>query len=193
MKYIRGAEEKDVAKAFLAAELNNPRHNDAYRVALGKSGIDVAQKLNDQDMLEIFKIARGWPNQLLFAGFPGNVSWELVEIDTNDLQRMRYINYSYWNELSQGSSRPARAANSVRAGVEVFGQSNTLFKDIADAVKAGSEFPPLVLGTLSDGNCVIIEGHARATGFTLAGRVPAGQRAILGKGDFDTWAKEGKD
>jgi hypothetical protein len=58
---------------------------------------------------------------------------------------VRYIEYSYWNELSGGSRLPGDAAERIRAGVRVSGVSNGRFIAAARAVRRGERFSPLIL------------------------------------------------
>jgi hypothetical protein len=109
------------------------------------------------------------------------------------LQSLRYIDYSYWNDLSAGTGKPVVAASNIQRTDAVYGQLNNSFYQIAEAVDKGVHFAPLLLAACSGGSYTIIEGHMRATGFSLARRVPERQRVIIGYGDFDKWAKEGKD
>ena len=198
MKFQSGtrqrASENDVVTAFLDAEFQNPRHHDLYATVMARIGVGADQVESDQDVrMRLFQIARGWPDKLLFDDFPQSVQWYWGELDDEDIARLKYINYSYWNELSNNTRSPEAAALTVNGGTMVFGKSNDNFIGIAKAVRNGKQFPPLILGELEDGNYVIIEGHARATGFAIAGKVPVGQKIIVGKGAFDEWAKEGKD
>ena len=54
-------------------------------------------------------------------------------------------------------------------GKIVFGESNKICLDISKAVKKGHIFPELILvSTGKIGKLVVLEGHARLTGFMLA-------------------------
>lgn len=195
MRFLKNATEQDVVNAFLQAELDNPRHHERYQKAIDNTGVKNADLsvMVDDEKYALLKTARGWPDEMLFKHFPRAVEWQWAEIDDADLERLRYINYSYWNELSKNSSSPLKARETIESNIEIFGQTNKQFYRIAKAVFEKTVFPPLVLCKLSDGDYMIIEGHTRVTGFTLAGRVPDGQKVIIGKGDFDKWAEQRKD
>lgn len=50
--------------------------------------------------------ARGWGrNTRMFQGLPADVEWWHAELATDEVERIRYIDCSYWNELSGGSRR----------------------------------------------------------------------------------------
>jgi hypothetical protein len=53
----------------------------------------------------------------------------------DELMAVRYINYSYWIELSAGTGRPNDAADRVRAGIDVFGVPSDGFFDAARATR----------------------------------------------------------
>jgi|JI10StandDraft_1071094.scaffolds.fasta_scaffold533726_3 hypothetical protein len=192
MKITAPALRRDVIHAFLEAELNNPRHEERYKKALTDLHLNF-EHMDDDTSERLLVAARGWPDKLLFRNFPKDIVWKCAELRADDLANLRYINYSYWNELSGGTGKPVVAASNIQRTNAVYGQLNNSFYQIAEAVDKGVHFAPLLLAACSDGSYTIIEGHMRATGFSLARRVPERQRVIIGYGDFDKWAKEGKD
>lgn len=102
---------------------------------------------------------------------------------------MRYIDYSYWNELSGGSRLPVDAAGRIREGVRVFGISNQRFLDAADAVARGERFPPLILAGPHYDDLVCLEGHLRLTGYALAG-FPVEVECLIGTAPtMGRWAR----
>jgi hypothetical protein len=90
--------------------------------------------------------------------------------------RVRYTEYSYWNELSGGSRLPVDAAVRIRAGIRVFDVPNDRFRAAALAVARGVRFDPLILGGVTPAGLVCLEGHLRLTGYALAGAAPARSR-----------------
>ncbi|MBT7859946.1 MAG: hypothetical protein HN712_06510 [Gemmatimonadetes bacterium] len=54
-------------------------------------------------------------NSGLFEGFPESISWDRVTLDPADLWSVKYIDWSYWTELSEGSRLPRDAADLIRA------------------------------------------------------------------------------
>jgi hypothetical protein len=84
-------------------------------------------------------------------------------------RRVRYIDYSYWNELSGGSRLAIDAAPRIRAGVAPFGVPSGGLLVLAQEVAAGARFPPLILVTTGPrGALVVLEGHAQLSAFMLA-------------------------
>lgn len=44
------------------------------------------------------KMFRGYQDEELFERFPKNIEWKFVQFDDNDIDKIYYINYDYWNE-----------------------------------------------------------------------------------------------
>jgi len=85
------------------------------------------------------------------------------------LSRIRYINYSYWNELSNYTGSPLEAVATIKEGRTVYGVSNEAFLKGAEELAKGIKFPPLILLTdESEQRYIILEGHARMTAYALA-------------------------
>lgn len=76
---------------------------------------------------KIIKEYRGYPNKKLFDNFPHIHKWEFVKFNRNDLEKLFYIDYDYWNELSKGTFKPKIAASTISDRVEIFGVSNEPF------------------------------------------------------------------
>ncbi|MGO9582312.1 MAG: hypothetical protein ACLP36_05840 [Acidimicrobiales bacterium] len=121
--------------------------------------------------------------------FPATVRWIRAELNQVELARVRYIDYSYWNELSGGSRLPIDAARRIRDGVRVFGVSNRRFVDAARAVAQGERFPPLILVGPRRDDLVCLEGHLRLTGYALEG-FPVEVECLIGTAPtMGRWAR----
>jgi hypothetical protein len=57
----------------------------------------------------------------MVACFPPTVRWVWAWLTAVELAQVRYIEYSYWNEISGGTRLAADAAKSIRAGVRPYG------------------------------------------------------------------------
>jgi hypothetical protein len=105
----------------------------------------------------------------LFDHFPTDVQWSWTRFGRQDLEQIRYINYSYWNELSKGTGSPLDAARTIRSGVTIFNVPNDGFWQAYQWLKSGKPFPPLIMVTDHDaGIFTILEGHLRMTAYGLA-------------------------
>ena len=90
-------------------------------------------------------------------------------LENEDLPKIKYINYSYWNELSDYTGSPIIAAKTILSGKTVYDVPNDGFWKAADYIKSGNTFPPLI--TLTDNDeyeYMLIEGHQRVTAYALA-------------------------
>jgi hypothetical protein len=104
----------------------------------------------------------------MFEGFPKNVAWARFAISSLELMQVRYIDYSYWNELSGGSRLPSDAAIRIRKGATVFGMSTHHFLEMAEELRRGTQYPELILvGAEAHSLLVVLEGHARLTAYAL--------------------------
>jgi hypothetical protein len=126
---------------FLLGELTSDRLGPALRQALAAAGLTeqvlVHADLTDDDenhvRTRLLGVTRGYgqDRELFDGGFPTEVTWVWAEPDPTELAAVRYVDYSYWNELSGGSRLPADAAVRIRAGERAFGVSNGRFLDTA--------------------------------------------------------------
>ena len=170
MKLIRNCNEEEMILEFLKGEINSKRFNEALNIAINTLGLDSNIILNgnindDQeniDRLKIMKNFRGYPDEELFERFPKIVEWKYLELNEKDIDNIYYIDYSYWNELSNGTSKPIEAAKVIKSGKMIYEVSNQPFLDGVEYNKT-NEFPPVILITCNDEKYLIIEGHSRMT------------------------------
>jgi hypothetical protein len=181
MHIISESSEADMVACFLFGELTSDRFGPGLREALSAAGLSerlVTQAdLSDEDenraRRELLGVTRGYgENRDVFDEVfpdPASVRWVRAELSQAELARVRYIDYSYWNELSGGSRLPLDAARRIREGVCVFGVSNERFLDAARSISKGERFAPLILAGQQVDDLVCLEGHLRLTGYALAG------------------------
>jgi hypothetical protein len=119
----RPATEAEVVLAFLRGEVDSRRFGDRVRRALeGVGGLrlvrqpDLGSDDENRARAQALAAARGWRDAQLFEDFPATVDWSHGVLRPDALAEVRYIDYSYWNELSGGSRRPADVAATLRAG-----------------------------------------------------------------------------
>lgn len=179
------ATEQDMLLAFLRAEVESPRFGEAYRSILSRGYLDREHLLDRPDTTdekqnryrrEMLKAIRGYgAGQLLFAGFPDDVRWQRVDLETGDFERMLYARFPTWLELSGGSRRVGDGVANLDT-VAAAENANANVRALAARLVAGATFPELILVEAADDTLVLVEGHARATAQVLAGhttRVPA--------------------
>lgn len=117
----------------------------------------------------------------LFERFPLGVRWEWTVLESSDLAKIRYVDYDYWNELSDNTGSPLRAAEAVRAGRTACGVPNDGFWEALSHLRRGGAFPPLI--ALTDGrgaDLYLIEGHKRVTAYALMPELFRDVRALVG-------------
>jgi len=181
---------------FLLGELSSERFGEGIRTALDAAGqketLITAADLSDADQNRarraILAATRGYgENWDVFENFPARVRWVRAMLAPGELARVRYIDYSYWNELSGGSRLASDAAQQVRRGTKVFGVSNRRLLRAARAVGRGELFPPLILAGRRRDRLICLEGHLRLTAYALAG-FPSEIECLVGTArTMDRW------
>src|SRR5215813_1901270 len=191
MRRLRPSSEAEMVALFLRTELPAARFRGKLQALLDQAGLPerliTAPNLDDpaenQAREQLLTRHREYGTRTgLFDGFPHDVRWEWMAITPAELATVRYVDYDYWVELSGGSCLAVDAAPRIRAGVAPFGVSSDWALGMAREVAGGARFPPLILVTTgSGGDLVVLEGHARLTGFMLArDRLPPELEVLVG-------------
>jgi hypothetical protein len=107
MRGFRPASEAEVVLAFLRGEIDSDRFgNDVRRALVDAGGLqlarspDLGSEEENHARDRALAAARGWRDTELFEGFPEMVDWYHGVLQADTLSRVRFIDYSYWNELS---------------------------------------------------------------------------------------------
>lgn len=189
--------EAEMIACFLGAELTSTRLGPAIRSALAANGQseclltrpDLGDANENAARRALLALTRGYgEHRELFGVFPDEVTWTRAELTPAELAAVRYMDYSYWIELSGGTRLPADAAKRIRAGHRAYGIPNDAAVEAGRAAQAGVRFPPLILVGETHGNLVCLEGHLRLTGYALAG-FRAAVECLLGTApDMGRWA-----
>jgi len=185
---LSDSNEAEVIAAFLWAEIDSPRWGATIRTLLDRHEQPVSvvrtpdlrnswQNFYRRQLLAEF---RGWSDRLLFTGFPQDVVWSRIGLSRNDLDAIKYIDYSYWVEISGGTRRPRDVARRITAGLAE--GHRHLYDAVAEQIRHGVALPEMILvADRVDGQLVVLEGHARLTGYVLAGEhAPESIAAFLG-------------
>jgi hypothetical protein len=174
MRILRPSSEDEMIALFLRGELLSGHTGPAIQRALVDAGVDprVVREpdVSDPDANAIRRglltAARDYDAGGLFHGFPDDVRWEWAALTPEELMAVRYIDYSYWVELSGGTRLPTDGARRLREGVEPFGVPSTGFFELAEELAVGKRFSELILVDGPAG-LVVLEGHARLTAYAL--------------------------
>jgi hypothetical protein len=199
MQTVRSISEAEMIALFLATEYPSPRTHQQILQVLQREGLpaSIIEQPNLHDVQEnasrrrILGAYRGYgQNTDYFQGFPLHVQWERAMLSKQELERVKYIDYDYWVELSRGSRLPRDGAKYILAGYEVFGVSNQGFLQMATALRAGARFPTLILvGKKRERPLVVLEGHTRLTAMFLAPEyLPVSLEVIVGFSEqIESW------
>lgn len=199
MEFVKQSSEKEMISEFLKAEIDSEQFKQGVFDALKKYNasekIIKFPNLNNQEENEIRKLilgkCRGYGmNEHLFENFPPNVRWGKFYLSIEKLKNIKYINWSYWLELSNGSRLAVEAVKNIKKGIKVFNESNEPFFKIAKDFKNGKKFSPLILVSADHNKTLIIlEGHKRLTAYMLEPTfLPEKMEVIIGNSsDFIKW------
>jgi len=202
MRKIRSSNEDEMVYEFLKMEISSERYKTQIETILKELRIDRDLIISGNIMsaqenilrAEILKRFRGYRDKELFENFPENIEWIWTKFDQEDISKIRYIEYSYWNELSNYTGSPLEAARTILSEKTVYGVPNDAFIEGAQKIKDGYIFPPLIFLTDKDeGYYVILEGHSRMTAYGLVPDLFQDVSVLLGycdSGSLDKWYGE---
>ena len=187
MKKIRKSNEHEMIFEFLRGELGSNRFKEKLKDVLIKLDLneDIIKKGNinneeeNQLRFKIMKKYRGYPDEGLFKNFPKIDEWYLMRLSVSDIDKIYYIDYDYWNELSNNTSKPLEAVKVIKSGKEIYNVSNKPFLDGVEFLK-GNSFPPIILITCNDERYLIIEGNSRMTIYGFMPNQIEGSLAYVG-------------
>lgn len=161
---------------FLRGELASERFGNAVGAALERTGADrslvqspdLADDAANALRRRVLREARGYGRgDGLFGGYPDDIEWRRTALRPEEVGAIRYIDYSYWVELSGGTRMPRDAARRIRDGVDVFGVPSSGFLEAA-AELAPEMMPELIVVSAGDSApLVVLEGHVRLTCLAL--------------------------
>jgi len=165
--------------SFLVGELSSGRFGPTLARILARRRIpktllthaDLTDPEENEQRRQVLGEFRGYrQDRELFAGFPDEVSWQHVVLSPAELLEVRYIDYSYWTALTDGTRRPTDAARFIRRGGLVFDRMPTEhFLAVAESVREGVTWEPIIcVRAGGDDPFVVLEGHARLTAMALA-------------------------
>ncbi len=188
MRILRDASEEEMVLAFLREELDSRRFRESILQALKDAGASEELILKGnitserQNVLrsQVLGLFRGYPDREIFEHYPSDVAWKYAAFDAADLEKLRYVDYSYWNELSKGTSSPVQAAETIRKGEEIYDISNQYFLEGMEMLEQGMTFPPLIVLTCGNERYLILEGHCRATAYALLPEAFEGAETYVG-------------
>lgn len=187
MKTVRAATEDEMLLIFLKGEYVSVRFSKELKAALEKAAAseriitegDYTNPKENEARKLVMKYFRGYPDREIFSEYPVNARWEYVQFDEQDLDNIYYVDYCYWNELSDKTSSPGVGAKNVLAGKTVYDVPNTNFYAAADYLKEKA-FMPIILIEKGRNRFELLEGHVRATAYGMCPGKFAGTCGYVG-------------
>jgi hypothetical protein len=194
MRKIRASSEDEMIALFLQTEFHSSRFHHTIETLMHTMRVDpcVVQTPDwhnaDENGLRraLFGKYRGYGrNEDYFQGFPAQMRWEWVTLTRREIEQVRYIVYDYWVELSGGTRLAVDGARNALAGKIVFRVSSSGLIFMADELRRGAQFPPLILVTKEAGApLVVMEGHVRLTAYLIVLEyLPSELEVLLGTGE----------
>ncbi|MDD4772207.1 MAG: hypothetical protein PHZ09_01190 [Eubacteriales bacterium] len=191
MKNYRVSGENEMILVFLRSELSSSRFSAKLTEHLCHIGLSNLSVIEKADLIsetentlrkKILGEYRGWnQNREMFEGFPVIDGWRKAVCQRGDLAKIKYINYSYWNELSGQTSSPGAAAEAMKNNGIVFDVPNDAFISGVEYLKRGGKFLPVILITNRDEErYIIIEGHSHISAYALEPECFDGTECIIG-------------
>ena len=189
MHTIEPISEAEVVAIFLQAEIQSSRVQQRILSVLERDGVDrhiidhpdLSDPHQNGYRAQVLGESRGYKhNYRLFSGFPDRIQWERAYLEQADFDRIKYINYPYWNELSQGTRMVAQAAAAIQNGIEADGRANRTFWEIVDALLARAVMPEIILVSRGhESDLIILEGAHRMTAHFLVPKAQQGQVQVI--------------
>jgi len=177
MQILKDISEEKMTHMFIMQQMGSFRFADEMQQIMDKFGVDRKiidnpnfKDQNENDLRLKLRQSFGGSDDdgHLFDNFPKNVSWKRAVLTKDDLMKVKYIDYDYWIELSNGTRLVKDGAVSIKKGTEIFGQSNQKFWDALTALKEGVKFPePILIAKNLSSDLVVVEGHLRLTVYLL--------------------------
>lgn len=115
MIYLREASEDEMILEFLRGEIKSARFQSQIMKVLAdlKLSVEIIDNANlsnsdeNQKRKHIMSNFRGYGiNMHIFENYPNITRWIYAKCTMKDINNIRYIKYSYWNELSKNTHSP---------------------------------------------------------------------------------------
>lgn len=199
MKLKREISNEEMVSIFLKAEIGSGRFGERIKKVLKKdkksdkivTKPDLKNKSENNYRKKLLGKARGYGfNRGLFKHFPENVQWYKAVISKKELEKVKYINYSYWNRLSSRTRLPSKAIKKVKERRKIFGVTGQLYFDILSDIKKGCKMVLMIfVAKNKKSRIVVLEGHARLTSYFLEPKhIPKEIEVIIGYSEnMDKW------
>jgi hypothetical protein len=174
MKLLGPSSEREMVAEFLRAELDSRRyrHHIAPRLAvIGRTEDllrvpDLADAGDNALRATLLDQVRGYlRREMLFKGFPVDVSWHHATLDASDLASLKCGNWPDWAAMAGGTRLIRDAASGLSPEVLPH------VRGVEARIARGEPLAPIIsVGeSLETRELVLLEGHVRATAWLLSG------------------------
>jgi hypothetical protein len=192
MKLLKKIPETAMVASFLRAEFSSPRFGDDLRKTMQSLSVeeavithpDITDAHDSELRAQVLGAHRGYrQDREMFDGVPSNLTWHEAEITRQEIGDLRYVDYSYWNELTDHTHLVRDGVRNIQQGRIVFDVPNDRFWGVTERILHGEQdFESIILwGRDCDSPLEILEGHLRATAFGLAGdKAPPAISVLVG-------------
>lgn len=188
MKIIRETNENEMLLEYLKSEIDSKRFGEKLKNTMKELGFseelirnpDLENLIENERRKLIMKKFREYPTGDIFERFPKEIKWNYVEFEEGDIDKIFYVNWSYWNEMSNYTSKPTEAAKSINKGVEFFDVPNERYLQGLQSLERGIKFEPIIAITYNGEKIVLIEGHSRMTVYGLKPELFTGTFGYIG-------------
>jgi hypothetical protein len=161
MKVIEPISEDEMVLAWAEAE----------RDSMGAQGFPLAESPTPDEARKGLAFTRGYPSSGMFLGWPDDVVWKRVMATVAEIGGFLHCGYWTFRMLTNESLLPRDAAANIDMA-----QDNGEMKDltrivpeIADAIRGGERFKPLIaVAEDDDDQPIIAEGNKRSMAYQLA-------------------------
>jgi hypothetical protein len=173
---LKPISEDEVISVFLKGEIKSKRFSPDILNAIKKLNTtkdiilhpDITNHNENKLRKDILEETRNYISRKgLFEGLPDDIQWYRAEYPSSSLVNdVKYINYDYWIELTNGSRLPKDSVEKIRKNEEVFNVSYDNFLEASEDFKKNKSFDEIII--VSDGTSyVVLEGHLRLTVYAL--------------------------
>ncbi len=192
MKLLRKVPETAMVAAFLKAEFSSPRFSDDLKKTMKSLSAeeavitqpDITDTQENELRAHVLGAYRGYrQDREMFDGIPDSLTWHEAEMTREEIGGLRYVDYSYWNELTDNTHLVKDGVKNIQNGKIVFGVAHDRFWAVTERILRGEhDFEPIILWGQDSGSPLeILEGHLRATAFGLAGdKAPRAIQVLVG-------------
>lgn len=188
MKIIRNSSEDEMLLEYLKSEINSKRFGERLKKTLNELNIskdillngNLENKYENEQRKTIMEKFRGYPTEDIFERFPKELKWFYVQFEEGDIDKIFYLNWEYWNEISNSTSKPTVASKNIYNGVEIYGVSNEPYFKGLKYLENNNKFNPIIAITCNGERFVLIEGHSRMTVYGMKPELFVGTFGYVG-------------